>query len=89
MQAGAIGVTGSTAANGLAHDADIVVALGTRLSDFTTGSHALLGDAAIVSVNVQPFDALKMRPGAIVVGAVARTLANGLWLLGIPAPEKM
>ncbi len=75
LQAGAIGVTGSTAANVLAHDADIVVALGTRLSDFTTGSHALLGDAAIVSINVQPFDALKARPAATVVGDAARTLA--------------
>src|SRR5262249_8327867 len=38
---GAIGVTGSSAANALAAEADVVLAVGTRLSDFTTGSRAL------------------------------------------------
>jgi 3D-(3,5/4)-trihydroxycyclohexane-1,2-dione acylhydrolase (decyclizing) len=56
-----VGVTGSTAANTLAHDADLVLAVGTRLSDFTTGSHSLFAQAKIVAVNVNAFDALKWR----------------------------
>ncbi len=61
MQAGAIGVTGSTAANELARDADVVLAVGTRLQDFTTGSHSLSTQARLVSLNVNVFDALKWR----------------------------
>ncbi|CAG1005403.1 3D-(3,5/4)-trihydroxycyclohexane-1,2-dione acylhydrolase (decyclizing) [Burkholderiales bacterium] len=59
LQAGAIGVTGSPAANALAHDADCVLAVGTRLQDFTTGSHTLFPQARLVSLNVNAFDALK------------------------------
>ena len=61
LQAGPIGVTGGTAANALAHDADLVLAVGTRLSDFTTGSHSLFPQAKIVAINVNAFDALKWR----------------------------
>jgi 3D-(3,5/4)-trihydroxycyclohexane-1,2-dione acylhydrolase (decyclizing) len=61
LQLGAIGVTGSTAANALAHEADIVLAIGTRLQDFTTGSHSLATQARLVSLNVNAFDALKWR----------------------------
>ncbi len=75
LQAGAIGVTGSSAANALARDADVVIAVGTRLSDFTTGSHALFGATPVVSVNVQVFDALKSHVAAMVVGDAARSLA--------------
>jgi len=61
LQLGAIGVTGSTAANALARDADVVLAIGTRLQDFTTGSHSLATQARLVSLNVNVFDALKWR----------------------------
>jgi 3D-(3,5/4)-trihydroxycyclohexane-1,2-dione acylhydrolase (decyclizing) len=61
MQVGAIGVTGSTAANALAREADVVLAIGTRLQDFTTGSHSLATQARLVSLNVNVFDALKWR----------------------------
>jgi 3D-(3,5/4)-trihydroxycyclohexane-1,2-dione acylhydrolase (decyclizing) len=61
LQAGAIGVTGATAANALAREADLVLAVGTRLQDFTTGSHALFPGATLVSLNVNPFDAGKWR----------------------------
>jgi 3D-(3,5/4)-trihydroxycyclohexane-1,2-dione acylhydrolase (decyclizing) len=59
----AIGVTGTTAANRLAAEADLILAVGTRLQDFTTGSWALFGAAekAIIGLNVQPFDAGKHR----------------------------
>ncbi len=57
---GAIGVTGSAAANTLAREADLVLAVGTRLQDFTTGSRALLpGGPRLIQLNVQPFDAGK------------------------------
>jgi 3D-(3,5/4)-trihydroxycyclohexane-1,2-dione acylhydrolase (decyclizing) len=61
LQLGAIGVTGSTAANALAREADVVLAIGTRLQDFTTGSHSLATQARLVSLNVNFFDALKWR----------------------------
>jgi 3D-(3,5/4)-trihydroxycyclohexane-1,2-dione acylhydrolase (decyclizing) len=61
LQLGAIGVTGSTAANALAREADVVLAIGTRLQDFTTGSHSLATQARLVSLNVNVFDALKWR----------------------------
>ncbi len=55
---GAIGVTGSSAANELAADADLVIAIGTRLQDFTTGSGLLLGnaEAELLSINVARHD---------------------------------
>jgi 3D-(3,5/4)-trihydroxycyclohexane-1,2-dione acylhydrolase (decyclizing) len=72
MWCGPIGVTGGTAANALAAEADLVVAIGTRLQDFTTGSWTVFGgDAAIVSVNVNRFDATKHRSVAVVGDARA------------------
>jgi 3D-(3,5/4)-trihydroxycyclohexane-1,2-dione acylhydrolase (decyclizing) len=61
MSVGAIGVTGTAAANSLAREADVILAVGTRLQDFTTGSWALFANSArqIIGLNVQPFDATK------------------------------
>ncbi|GAC1315913.1 MAG: 3D-(3,5/4)-trihydroxycyclohexane-1,2-dione acylhydrolase (decyclizing) [Collimonas sp.] len=59
LQLGALGVTGSPAANALAQKADVVIAVGTRLQDFTTGSHSLFGQAKLLSINVNPVDAIK------------------------------
>ena len=59
LQEGAIGVTGSPSANALAREADVVLAVGTRLSDFTTGSHSLFAQAILVHLNVNAFDARK------------------------------
>ena len=58
---GAIGVTGSAAANRLAEQADLILAVGTRLQDFTTGSRALFerDDLTLVALNVGRFDGLK------------------------------
>ena len=66
--AGPIGVTGSTSANALAADADVVLAVGTRLQDFTTGSWSVFQDAELrlVSLNVGRFDATKHRAQAVV-----------------------
>src|SRR5215211_1469516 len=61
LNMGAIGVTGTSAANALAAEADVVLAVGTRLQDFTTGSWALFQnpDTTIIGLNVQSFDAEK------------------------------
>jgi len=67
LNLGAIGVDGGPAANELAREADLVLAVGTRLQDFTTGSHALFARASLLSLNVQRFDAGKWS-GAMLVG---------------------
>ena len=69
LNLGAVGVTGSPAANAIAAEADVVLAVGSRLQDFTTGSHSLFGQAALVSLNVQPFDASKWHGIALVADA--------------------
>jgi 3D-(3,5/4)-trihydroxycyclohexane-1,2-dione acylhydrolase (decyclizing) len=61
MNFGPVGVTGATSANALCGTADLVIGLGTRFQDFTTGSWSLFGnpDRRILSINVQPHDAYK------------------------------
>jgi 3D-(3,5/4)-trihydroxycyclohexane-1,2-dione acylhydrolase (decyclizing) len=60
MNAGAIGVTGAASANTLASEADAVLAIGTRLADFTTASRSLFRKvAALIQLNVASFDAVK------------------------------
>ncbi|MBL6946533.1 MAG: 3D-(3,5/4)-trihydroxycyclohexane-1,2-dione acylhydrolase (decyclizing) [Rhodospirillales bacterium] len=60
LNCGPIGVTGSNSANNLAKLADVVVAVGTRLQDFTTGSwSAFAGDAKFISINAARYDAGK------------------------------
>src|SRR6202048_3995527 len=61
LQLGSVGVTGSPAANSLVSEADLILAVGTRLQDFTTGSNSLFPKARLVSLNVNPFDATKAR----------------------------
>lgn len=73
LNMGAIGVTGTAAANALAEQADVVLAVGTRLQDFTTASWSLFknSDRHIVALNVQPFDAAKHRALSLVCDARA------------------
>jgi 3D-(3,5/4)-trihydroxycyclohexane-1,2-dione acylhydrolase (decyclizing) len=68
---GSVGVTGTGAANALAEEADVVIAVGTRLQDFTTGSWALFKDPnrRIVGLNVQGFDATKHNAQPLVADA--------------------
>jgi 3D-(3,5/4)-trihydroxycyclohexane-1,2-dione acylhydrolase (decyclizing) len=70
---GAIGATGTTAANALARDADVVLGIGTRWSDFTTASRSIFAapDVRFVNLNVAPVDAHKQ--SAIPLVADART----------------
>lgn len=69
LNLGAIGVDGVSWANDMAREADVVFAVGTRLQDFTTGSHALFPQAKLLSLNVQPYDAGKWSGMALVADA--------------------
>jgi 3D-(3,5/4)-trihydroxycyclohexane-1,2-dione acylhydrolase (decyclizing) len=60
LNCGRIGVTGTDSANHLAAEADVVLAIGTRLQDFTTGSWTVFGEnAQIIGINAARFDAAK------------------------------
>ena len=60
LNIGPVGVTGSDSANAVAEKADVIIAVGTRLQDFTTGSWtAFAKDARFVGVNVGRHDAMK------------------------------
>ena len=93
LHVGAIGVTGTDAANRLAEEADVVLAVGTRLSDFTTGSWALFKnpDRRFIGLNVQPFDAAKHRALPLVAdaraGLAALDAALGDWRAPAAWPE--
>jgi 3D-(3,5/4)-trihydroxycyclohexane-1,2-dione acylhydrolase (decyclizing) len=80
--AGAIGVTGTAAANALAARADVVLAIGARLGDFATGSRALFGGAKLVQLNVGAFDAAKHGAIPLVADADAGLEALGRALKG-------
>ena len=68
---GGLGVTGNSAGNDIAREADLIVGIGTRFSDFTTASKSLFGEGAeIVAVNTSRFDAYKL--GAVKVVADAK-----------------
>jgi len=84
LNMGSVGVTGSSAANALAEEADVVIAVGTRLQDFTTGSWALFknDDLTIVGLNVQPFDAAKHNALPLVADARAGLAALDAALTG-------
>jgi 3D-(3,5/4)-trihydroxycyclohexane-1,2-dione acylhydrolase (decyclizing) len=70
---GAIGATGTLAANRLAREADVVIGIGTRWTDFTTASHTAFGNAHahFVNLNVLDFDAHKNAGHALVGDARA------------------
>ena len=69
---GAVGVTGTGASNALVAEADLILAVGTRLADFTTGSAALIGGtpADIVMLNAASFDAGKFGALPLVADAL-------------------
>ena len=76
VHAGPMGIIGSSSANALAEDADVILAVGTRLQDFTTGSWtAFAGDAKFVSINAARWDAGKHRAVAV-IGDARESLAE-------------
>jgi 3D-(3,5/4)-trihydroxycyclohexane-1,2-dione acylhydrolase (decyclizing) len=85
LSVGAIGATGTTAADELAAEADVVIGVGTRYSDFTTASKTVFADPAVrfVNLNVMSFDAHKLSAVALVgdarQGLEQLTAALGDW----------
>lgn len=88
LNMGSVGVTGTSAANRLAETADLVLAVGTRLQDFTTGSWALFKNESlkIVGLNIQPFDAAKHRALPLVADAKVGLEELSAGLAGHQAP---
>jgi len=65
--AGPLGIVGSTSANALAAEADVILAIGTRLMDFTTGSWTVFApESKFISLNTARWDATKHRALAVV-----------------------
>lgn len=83
LNLGAVGVTGSPAATRMAREADLFIAVGSRLQDFTTGSNSLFGHAPVIALNVQAVDAAKSRAlpvvGDALVGLAALRSACAGW----------
>ena len=83
LNIGPIGVTGSDSANAIAARADVVLAVGTRLQDFTTGSWtAFAPDARLIALNVGRHDAAKHLSLAVVGDAKLGLAALGAALAG-------
>jgi len=86
MNVGSIGVTGSSAANALAADADMALVVGSRLSDFASASRTIFPEARLIGLNVGGFDAAKHGSQPLVADARAgiEALAGGLgsWKAG-------
>jgi 3D-(3,5/4)-trihydroxycyclohexane-1,2-dione acylhydrolase (decyclizing) len=76
LHAGPLGITGSRSANNLAALADVVLAVGTRLQDFTTASWTVFApDVRIVAINTARFDAVKHGSHAV-VGDAAESITE-------------
>jgi 3D-(3,5/4)-trihydroxycyclohexane-1,2-dione acylhydrolase (decyclizing) len=90
LNAGPIGGLGSTSANTLANEADVVIAVGTRLQDFVTGSWSLFQDpdVRLVAINAARFDAVKHRAVSVVADARAALDVLDEALEGFAAPAE-
>ncbi|NRB19179.1 MAG: 3D-(3,5/4)-trihydroxycyclohexane-1,2-dione acylhydrolase (decyclizing) [Rhodobacteraceae bacterium] len=87
LNIGPLGVTGSTSANGIAEQADVIVAVGTRLQDFTTGSWtAFAKDARFISINAARHDAAKHMSLPVVGDAKLSLGQLGAALAGYKSP---
>ncbi len=89
LNMGAIGATGALAANRLARDADLVIGIGTRYSDFTTASKTAFQHPGVrfININVAEFDAAKHH-GLMLVGDALVTLEElGALLDGYHVPQ--
>ncbi len=70
MNFGASGVDGSAASNAVSASADVVIGVGTRFKDFTTGSRTMFrNDAQLVSINIHGYDAAKHGAESLVADA--------------------
>ncbi len=91
MSLGSVGVTGTSAANAIAEDADLIIAVGTRCQDFTTGSWALFKNDALsmVGLNIAAFDAAKHDSHTLVADAREGLKALSAGLAGWKAPAAL
>ena len=89
LNCGPIGVTGCVSANAMAAEADVVLAVGTRMQDFTTGSWTVFGDesAKIIGLNAARFDATKHLSLPLVADAREGLEELGAALVGYRAPD--
>jgi 3D-(3,5/4)-trihydroxycyclohexane-1,2-dione acylhydrolase (decyclizing) len=89
-QIGPIGVTGSTSANAAAAEADLVLAIGTRLGDFATGSWSAFEDPTmkVVAINAGRYDASKHLAQALIGDAAVAIHDVGQALEGWQAPSE-
>ncbi|MFV1529479.1 MULTISPECIES: 3D-(3,5/4)-trihydroxycyclohexane-1,2-dione acylhydrolase (decyclizing) [unclassified Phaeobacter] len=88
LNIGPIGVTGSDSANAIAAEADVILAVGTRLQDFTTGSWtAFAQDAQFISINAARHDAGKHCALPVVGDAQRALLDLGSACQGYSAPQ--
>jgi len=71
LNLGGIGVTGNLAANTIAKQADLIIGVGTRFTDFTTASKQLFSSAEILTINVSEFHASKLDAVKVVADAKA------------------
>jgi 3D-(3,5/4)-trihydroxycyclohexane-1,2-dione acylhydrolase (decyclizing) len=94
MAMGSVGVTGTSAANVLTENADVIIAVGSRLQDFTTGSWAIFKnpDVTFIGINTASFDAAKHSALPVVgdakVTLSAMSVALGGWNTGAAYRER-
>ncbi|TDT74286.1 3D-(3,5/4)-trihydroxycyclohexane-1,2-dione hydrolase [Litoreibacter halocynthiae] len=89
LNIGPIGVTGSDSANAIAEKADVILAVGTRLQDFTTGSWTAFDhDARIIGLNAARHDAAKHMSMTVVGDAKLGLIALGDALDGYETPSE-
>lgn len=88
---GSVGVTGTSAANAIAEETDLVIAVGTRCQDFTTGSWALFKNEnfKLLSLNIAVYDALKHDSHPLVADAREGLKALSAGLSGWKAPAAL
>ncbi|WP_323867024.1 3D-(3,5/4)-trihydroxycyclohexane-1,2-dione acylhydrolase (decyclizing) [Xenorhabdus szentirmaii] len=90
LNCGGIGTTGCLAANLLAKEADLIIGVGTRFSDFTTASKSLFQhpEVEFITINVAEFDACKLDAIGVLadardgLNAIAHELAKTAWRSG-------
>ena len=75
LNVGGLGVTGNSSANTLAKACDLIIAVGTRFTDFTTASKSLYSDKQVVTLNMSPFHASKLEAIKAVGDAKAGIIA--------------
>ncbi|WP_419955245.1 3D-(3,5/4)-trihydroxycyclohexane-1,2-dione acylhydrolase (decyclizing) [Neobacillus niacini] len=71
LNLGGLGVTGNLAANTIAKEADLIIGVGTRFTDFTTASKQLFSNADVLTINISEFHASKLDAVKVVADAKA------------------